>query len=381
MRVLSAFISLSLFFQTSAWAVINHVIPRQYVSPRALGMGDAFIAVADDYNTLFYNPAGLARLPEWQLNMFVGAAADADVSRFYQDLDSATKSKDATTKVANLVAENYGSHFHFRAPQLGAIWAKPRWGVGLIPMDLNMDLGIKQQVGPSINVVATQDATLGMGYGRNFKIGKDLLSAGVVLKGIYRIYYAQAVLAPQLAIDKEIFRKENAMEGVTIDGDVGFLYSPELTGSWFNFIRGSKPNFGLVVRNVAAYGFPLETKVVNKGATSPPSLVRVIDVGTAFSLGSFWVFKPRLAIDHRNIMHPNYSWRKGSHVGLELPWKVRSWWQGGWRVGLNQGYWTAGFSGTLGIFTLDVATYGEEVGTHEAPKENRRYMARASLDF
>ena len=29
---------------------------------RPLGMGNAFVAVADDFNSLFYNPAGLARL-------------------------------------------------------------------------------------------------------------------------------------------------------------------------------------------------------------------------------------------------------------------------------------------------------------------------------
>ena len=28
-------------------------------------MGNAYVAVADDYNALFYNPAGLARLEEW----------------------------------------------------------------------------------------------------------------------------------------------------------------------------------------------------------------------------------------------------------------------------------------------------------------------------
>jgi hypothetical protein len=33
-----------------------------YLSGRALGMGDAFVALSDDYNALYYNPAGLAKL-------------------------------------------------------------------------------------------------------------------------------------------------------------------------------------------------------------------------------------------------------------------------------------------------------------------------------
>ena len=34
----------------------------QYLSGRALGMGDAFVALSDDYSGIYYNPAGLARL-------------------------------------------------------------------------------------------------------------------------------------------------------------------------------------------------------------------------------------------------------------------------------------------------------------------------------
>ena len=37
---------------------------------RPLAMGNAYVAVADDYNALFYNPAGLARLDSWSLEVF-----------------------------------------------------------------------------------------------------------------------------------------------------------------------------------------------------------------------------------------------------------------------------------------------------------------------
>ena len=40
-------------------------------------MGNAFVSIADDYNALFYNPAGIARVKEWdgellQATLFVG---------------------------------------------------------------------------------------------------------------------------------------------------------------------------------------------------------------------------------------------------------------------------------------------------------------------
>ena len=42
----------------TAWSVRG----PQYLSGRALGMGDAFVALSDDYSGIYYNPAGLARL-------------------------------------------------------------------------------------------------------------------------------------------------------------------------------------------------------------------------------------------------------------------------------------------------------------------------------
>ncbi len=42
----------------AAWGVRG----PQYLSGRALGMGDAFVALSDDYSGIYYNPAGLARL-------------------------------------------------------------------------------------------------------------------------------------------------------------------------------------------------------------------------------------------------------------------------------------------------------------------------------
>ena len=42
---------------------------------RPLAMGNAYVAIADDYNALFYNPAGIARLKEWNGEFFNPAIA------------------------------------------------------------------------------------------------------------------------------------------------------------------------------------------------------------------------------------------------------------------------------------------------------------------
>ena len=52
-----------------------------------------------------------------------------------------------------------------------------------------------------------------------------------------------------------------------------------------------------------------------------------------------------------------------------------------WSAGLNQRYFTAGFGVRFAWFQIDLATYGKEVGTASAPKQDRRYMFELALDF
>jgi hypothetical protein len=67
---------LILALASASWAVTG---PR-YLSGRALGMGEAFVALSDDYNALYYNPAGLARL---NTPMDAGMALKFDLGDFF----------------------------------------------------------------------------------------------------------------------------------------------------------------------------------------------------------------------------------------------------------------------------------------------------------
>ena len=78
----ATFASLVSFGSLAKAAIKDFRIYQQYQSTRALGMGNAFTAVSDDYACLFYNPAGLARLEEGQLNLSIGASADTKMKAF-----------------------------------------------------------------------------------------------------------------------------------------------------------------------------------------------------------------------------------------------------------------------------------------------------------
>jgi hypothetical protein len=213
-------------------------------------------------------------------------------------------------------------------------------------------------------------------------LGKHRFSWGTTLKAIYRGSYAREVLAADFGLDPKIVNIEQMNEGLTVDADVGLLYSPDYTGGFWKWARYTRPTFGLAVRNIVDWGYMKDFNIYNKTEPGePPRLGRRVDLGSMWELPDWWVFKSRFAFDIRDMGHENWTFRKGLHAGMEFKWRIAGWWQGGWRAGLNQGYWTAGFTGKLGLFMLDLATYGEEVGSSETKQESRRYMAKCSLDF
>ncbi|OFZ11060.1 MAG: hypothetical protein A2Z20_02125 [Bdellovibrionales bacterium RBG_16_40_8] len=353
----------------------DYSIHQEYTSTRALGMGNAFVALADDHSALFYNPAGMALRKDTHLRMLLRGGADADVMSFKQDVDDAGDDPD---KMNTALEKHYGEHMYFRAPTLGGVLVRPKWGLAIIPVDFSLDLTLHRSVGPSVFVNAYLDTTVAYGHASLWRVSwlKNKLAFGWTAKVIHRLHYSDIVQAAQLATDDDIVNIDRSAEGVTLDGDIGFLYARKKgENKWYH------PSIGLVVRNVFDYGFPVNFGIYNKDPKEPPRLQRRLDLGTKFDLPEFWVFDPKFTFDIRDIGHRNWTFKKGLHAGSELYWKMASWWKGHWAVGINQGYLTAGFGARMGIFQLDLASWGEEVGTSEASRESRRYILEASLDF
>lgn len=350
-------------------------IRNQFQSTRAMGMGNAFTAVSDDVNAIFYNPAGISQLKQGESSWFLKADGDPTISDFLSDINDATNSTDETQAITDAIQKNYGNHYSVRAPSLGFLWARPSWALAVIPLDLSLDLGLNRTVGPSISLNAVQDTTIAFTYNWNIKKWQNLgtFNVGVTTKLIYRMNVDEVVDVASIALNDEVFNEEDAKEGMTLDADIGFLWK----GPWQSF----NPSAALVIRNVGDYGYFGNMNLIGKGTGTPERLNRVIDLGYAMDMPGFWVFSWKVAADMRNMLHPQWSVRKGLHLGTEFIWKVASWFSGGWRAGINQGYWTAGFTGEFAVFRLDLASYGEEVGVPDLNIENRRYMLTMSLDF
>lgn len=370
---------------------VSFTIHHQYQSARAMGMGDAFVAVANDYGALFYNPAGLARRQDGEINLSLDVAGSSSFQKFSKDLSDAQKSgttdADKQTAILNVLDQAYGKTFSLRTAPLAGVWVRPGWGFGLIPADLSVELNVHKQVGPAVSARVYGDTTMAYGYAKDLPwFNNARFSLGVTGKFVNRVYASKALSVTELAVDTNVLKKEDLREGYTADADIGALYTPELPneGLW-SVVRLARPTFGAVVRNVGQLGFGHSFHVVNKDKTNalgaPEPLYRVLDVGSKWEYPSLWIFGGRGVLDVRDIGHPDFSWKKGLHVGFEFDWTVANWWKGQYRVGLSEGYYTAGLSALLGVFNVDVATYADNVGTYNNPRESRMYMVRLNMNF
>ena len=460
-----------LVFSQSAFAgnSLSTKIHNQYVSLRALGMGNAFTAVADDYTLIMYNPAGFAKKKNNEIQFtLLGAGGAKKTVDFAKEVSDASKTQGSDSDKANAIStviDKYAGDTmggRFQAAEL--FWIRKHWGFALIPVDLSLDMTIDKQLGPTVDLNVIKDSTLAIGGGGD--VNKEL-SWGVTLKGIHRLQVSEKLVAVQLASEPDLVSADRASEGFALDADIGFLYSP----SWFSKsvtkrvpaqasattkVKKSKSRveevkpvtvgadglsltidgasetakvatkteaasataevaaevasgttevvaeepkkeesklvdvveetypltFSFVARNVIGSKFSKQ-KLVNKEATeAPDKLPQVFDIGSQYEFATFGSLTLRAMIDFKNLNHPQATTTaKTAHAGLEFDYSPSGWFKAQFRGGMNQGYYTAGTTLLLGVFNIEAATYGEEVGTASTKVENRVYAAKVGMNF
>lgn len=380
-------VALTSFSNTAKADTVSYGIRHQYQSTRALGMGDAFTAITDDYSAIFYNPAALSRREDGEINLGLDLGITAAIFKFGTDVSNAQNTPGTTsqkqTAVLNVLKDQYGKTFGGRGG-ISGIWARPKWSFAFIPADISLELTPHQQVGPSVATTAVVDTTIAYAFASDYK-GFDIgrLSWGVTGKFINRAYFSKNINFIELAADPNFVKSSDLTEGYTIDADLGLLYTPEVPDDgWFKFLKIARPTFSTVVRNVLETGYKQSLNLLKSKATDVPEKdYRVIDIGSKWEYPAFWIFAGRGTFDIRDILHPNSNLNKTLHLGLEFDWRMSSWWRGNYRFGINQGYFTAGVSALFTVFNLDLVTYGQEVGSFNSPIENRVYALKGNMNF
>jgi len=338
---------------------------------RPLAMGNAYVAVADDFNALFYNPAGLARLQSWNgelLNPSFELAATT--GSFIDDAMDLTSGSAGDNLAAIRLMEEQSGKLQYLALGLTPHLVFPGFGFGI---GFQMGGSIIFHRYPSVEFAIGPQLIAPIAYARNFlenRLSIGVAVKGVVTGGIYHEFSIQDIEAFSNSEDEDELGEEQSSlsdfvtGGTGVGADVGLLFTP---------IETMKPTLGISVTDLGGTSFD-KFDVNGEAAGTPPIRLPSVNVGlslTPMSAGGSYL---RTSADVHAINQP-VSFSKKLNFGLEWGYgrflKLQS--------GLHQGYLTGGIEIDVPLLRLRLVSYGTEMGPSAGTIESRRYALQLKM--
>lgn len=354
----------------------NEEIIRSYRSVRSLGMGGARITTGIYDDALFSNPAMHREAETWKVSI-LNFSAETN-SNFIQDVSKVGNVKDASgTGVLTQLSEQglYGRNEHLRLSNVSGVYMPHLFG-GLNA--LSIGLLVNSQTNLMLRSTAEVDAQLitdvgpAVGFARSFM--DETLDVGINVRAIYRLASDQAISAVDFLSGKSLKMEDIAGQGAGIDGDLGVFYHIPVDLKVVKFSAGAS------IDNIAASTYSMKANFIKNISSLPPKNDRSFNLGVRADFPEFVVFKnTQVAVEMQDIgsqSHLVSTWKR-VHVGGETTFlRVFA-----ARVGLNQGYFTAGVGVNLPLLKIDAVTYGEELGSNIGMLQDRRYAVRLGIEI
>ncbi len=331
---------------------------------RPLGMGNAYVAVADDFNAIFYNPAGLARLQEWHGELinpyFAVSKSSSDLFKNLSDLqasqtDQVLAALDDMTGRAYYAGAGLTPHLIF-----------PGFGVGM-GLDTYASLSIHGDI--SVDVDSRATALVPVAYAQNF--WGERLSLGAAVKFVGTGGIDKNFSIADIDSFKSSGQQSNSPKlsdfvdaGAGVGLDTGLLFTPK--------DQPMEPTLGVSITDFG--GTPLK----GIGAYLTPK-TRAPSVNTGVSLKPYkssWSYL-LTSLDVHSINTRDHFSKKlnlGLEYGLGSILKLQT--------GLHQGEMTAGFQLDAWLLVLRFATYSEQIGSSAGADElfsERRYILQLKV--
>ncbi len=328
-------------------------ISQSWNSTRALGMGNAFTAVASEGDALFYNPAALARVSgfHWTIidpNVGVNGPQALEVSRI------AGSGSTFTDKINGLYGKSVwvggSAKTSFVVPNFGiAAYTNGDIGINVrnpaFPqMNLNYVLDYGVAVGTAVDILPTI-WSMGFTFRRVNRTGTNLPIGPATLSSL-----------DSAAIE---LRLKNRGSGYGLD-----------FGTMFTVPSPIRPTLAFTIRNVGYTAFTHD-----EGTGRPPSAEPDMTLGASVVIDTP-LFNITPSIDYRYIDRADIQMGKKLHLGVEFDLPLLA-----IRGGFNQGYYTAGVGIDMGVLVIDAATYGVELGEYPGQLEDRRYMVQMKIQL
>jgi len=333
----------------------------QYIkrSVRALGMGNAFIAVANDENALFYNPAGLHAI---QQHIFEVITLNATINKNIIDLIDESDDDQAET-IGQLVGEKLHADANLGLMSMSG----PGWGYSIFGSFL-FDAKIRNRTVPYLELKTY------LQYGAIGGIALSFLDETLVAGANYKVVSRNGVGTDVHIVDflDDDFSDQIEDDFTTKTGaspDFGLTYKFDAYYNW-------EPKVAVVVRNIGGMDF---------GSTG--EIPMTIDLGFA-TQSEFAGFDVILALDVIDLAQEATvykSFKRNLKMGLEIGMLKRSNSHHAlsYRIGRNGPYSTWGISLNIPYFPMmfDYANWSEEVGNVAGDIEDNRQALQFSFNF
>lgn len=315
-------------------------------TPRAIGMADAFVAVGGSYDSMFYNPSGIASIPEWQFSIIgVRGESNKDTYKFVKDGKDIQGSDQ--TKINSFFQSRIGEVYYANVNNIShvVIPCQKKWVFGLAyAYTYQIDGRVSQQTpvlpastGNYITAVRKLEDNAGYATAA-YRVYQDIFDIGLTLKFVDRIDIRNSETPDSVAVNgdvsynKDFFKPFKGGSDFSAGSDIGFIgrlpfrllmggggeeAADEAPSPW-GFKNGYVAT-GFTFQDVARTRFKAKTPdpahgILVSGGSDVPMTV---DWGLATSV-PFEVGKVTLAFDIRDINRDEIKLSQKYSLGLEF---------------------------------------------------------------
>lgn len=321
------------------------------LSVRALGMGNSYSSVVKDGDSVFYNPAGLARMTGLRWTVIDPAIGVNSLTNIEEAVGLA-RSSNPQAALEPFFGEPVSLYVGGSKSLLGVGgFVAGAYGVS----DLNLSLS--NPAFPQLGAEFIADYGFLVGWGGTL-IPKRL-DLGVVARRITR-RGGQANVGPGTLFSATSGGLADSFNNVGVGTaiDLGL----NLSLPW-----ATNPTLAFVARNIGDTQFS-----AIQGSGAPP-ISRQEYLLSAGLLIDGAVADFSLSLDYRHLFKDMALGKKIS-TGFEVSLPVVS-----LRAGFHQGYLSAGLGCNFWLMRLDFATYAEERGAYPGQRPDRRYLLQLGL--
>jgi hypothetical protein len=369
----------------SIYGEANDKIIRPQLSARSAGMGGVVFTTGLYEENFFGNPARVTANPQRKLQL-----ADTTIATsltFLLNARSIIKQRKDESKLVKFLGDKSGKNFHFRTQtSFPAFYDQLKHfnlGVSLNLTSTQFETRFRRNY--TVEGIGIFDIGPALTLGRKFFSEPDSpigeISIGITTLLGYRFSATEGYGITDYLQGRSFSATDNAGEGAHIDWNIGITHKLP-----FRLVDNLEVFSALSLNQLLGGGYdliafrPLQTECNGGDQCLPIEQNRTLNLGLAGRwLSPLWKFEETVfAFEIQNIgNNKDGSVFRLLHLGAEGRISQRFL----FRLGLYQGYLSAGFGLKINQFNLDIATHAEELSLNAGGYGDRTQAIRLSFEL